>query len=255
MKFIILIFVVSPVATLANLNYYPAKYQNALNDHESNPALKEILFDVIAKNHRVLSHKDMKKHLFGLIHLFEDQDGYYVQDYYCNKKIREDNGAGPMLEPENSVINTEHTWPRSNFSKKYSKQVQTDDLHHLFPTYSRANSYRSNYPLGDVINGSHLSEGDCDASSRGPVVKYNYKEKYFEPPRDVKGDLARAMFYFSVRYKLQIDQTEEFFLRLWHEFDPVSQWEIERHEMVYEIQNNRNPFIDYPHLVQGIPNF
>ena len=32
----------------------------------------------------------------------------------------------------------------------------------------------------------------------------------------------------------------------WHHNDPVSKKEIDRNEAVYAIQNNRNPFIDYP---------
>ena len=38
----------------------------------------------------------------------------------------------------------------------------------------------------------------------------------------------------------------------WHRNDPVSQKEIYRNNAVYGIQNNRNPFIDYPELVEHI---
>ena len=42
------------------------------------------------------------------------------------------------------------------------------------------------------------------------------------------------------------------FLLDWHHQDPVSQKEIDRNQAVYGIQNNRNPFIDYPELVEYI---
>lgn len=38
----------------------------------------------------------------------------------------------------------------------------------------------------------------------------------------------------------------------WHREDPVSQKELDRNEAVYRIQNNRNPFIDFPDLAEYI---
>ncbi len=38
----------------------------------------------------------------------------------------------------------------------------------------------------------------------------------------------------------------------WHEQDPVSQKEIDRNNAIYQIQNNRNPFIDNPEFAQRI---
>jgi endonuclease I len=42
---------------------------------------------------------------------------------------------------------------------------------------------------------------------------------------------------------------------MWHESDPVDQEELERNQMVFEIQGNRNPFIDQPNLVSQISDF
>ena len=38
----------------------------------------------------------------------------------------------------------------------------------------------------------------------------------------------------------------------WHREDPVSQKEVDRNEIVYEYQNNRNPYIDFPDLAEYI---
>jgi hypothetical protein len=38
----------------------------------------------------------------------------------------------------------------------------------------------------------------------------------------------------------------------WAALDPVSQKEIDRNNAVYELQHNRNPFIDYPELAELI---
>jgi hypothetical protein len=35
----------------------------------------------------------------------------------------------------------------------------------------------------------------------------------------------------------------------WHEEDPVDEFEIQRNQVIYAYQRNRNPFIDYPELV------
>ena len=34
----------------------------------------------------------------------------------------------------------------------------------------------------------------------------------------------------------------------WSKEDPVSKWEMQRNERIYEYQGNRNPFVDYPDL-------
>ena len=36
----------------------------------------------------------------------------------------------------------------------------------------------------------------------------------------------------------------------WHELDPVDDFEINRNNLIYGFQNNRNPFIDHPELVR-----
>ncbi|MEC9127616.1 MAG: endonuclease, partial [Pseudomonadota bacterium] len=48
---------------------------------------------------------------------------------------------------------------------------------------------------------------------------------------------------------------ESWFLNLllsWHSQDPVSQKEIDRNEAAFSFQNNRNPFVDHPELVNNI---
>jgi hypothetical protein len=38
----------------------------------------------------------------------------------------------------------------------------------------------------------------------------------------------------------------------WHREDPVSIKEVRRNEEIYKIQGNRNPYIDYPELVEYV---
>lgn len=203
-----------------------------------------------------LGYDKARVYLFGQLHLFEDSQGYYLEDVYCNKKLRNgDNGGklkiGPMIIPSSNYVNCEHTWPQSRFTSKFAKEIQRSDLHHLFSTNSRANNERGNSPFGET-NGGALA--NCSVSSKGKLATGS-GGNYFQPPKEHRGNVARALFYFSVRYQLPIDATQERFLRQWHNDDPVDSVEVERNNQIENLQWNRNPFIDFPELVNSIKDF
>jgi deoxyribonuclease-1 len=255
--------------------YYPTDFKQSLkNSSLSGKALKQKTFEVLASDHvkvknsddelvshcdgtrkcygqKSLGYRSARRVLFGKLHLQEDNNGYFVRDVYCEKKITNRmTKLGPGIIPNNNVLNCEHTWPQSRFSKNFDKSMQKSDLHHLFPTDSVANSIRGNFEFGEV-NGYPIK--DCNASHQG--AQRSFSGRYFEPPRAHRGNVARAIFYFSTRYKLKIRDTEEEFLRQWHEDDPIDTEEMERSNEIHLIQGNRNPFIDYPQLVGRISNF
>ncbi|MCF8058803.1 MAG: endonuclease [Bacteriovoracaceae bacterium] len=269
--FFLLLFTLSALATSS---YYPTEYKDAFKEKEfAKGELKEKLFillssvhiykanrdDQIAPHcsgegkcyeHKSIGYRGARKVLFGKIHLKEDSQGYYVKDVYCRKKVtRNMTNVGPNIIPNNNVINCEHTWPQSRFNGSFDKGLQKSDLHHLYPTDSKANSVRGNNEFAEV-DGDKLS--DCDGSYTG-VEKW--QGPYFEPPNEHKGNVARALFYFSVRYKLKISTIEEEYLRHWHDLDPVDSDELERNELIHKVQGNRNPFIDYPELVGQVKDF
>ena len=68
-----------------------------------------------------------------------------------------------------------------------------------------------------------------------------------------KGDCARIIFYLNLRYGLDISKvgSVEMF-KEWNEIDPVDPYEVRHNNVVYKYQKNRNPFIDYPELVDYI---
>ncbi len=156
---------------------------------------------------------------------------------------------------ESDCYNHEHTWPSTFFNDATPMRT---DLHHVFATDGFVNNKRSNYPFGKVNtatwtsqNGSKLGNGSTYAG---------YTDKIFEPIDSFKGDLARTYFYMSTRYEgedagwtnwtmasgAQLTQEAITLLLSWHQNDPVSQKEINRNNAIYQIQNNKNPFIDYP---------
>lgn len=146
--------------------------------------------------------------------------------------------------PDNSVMNTEHTWPQSYGAEG----VARSDLFHLYPTDSGINSSRGNLPFGDVVSSSPgypIGGSDRGTNAAGTTV--------FEPRDLHKGDCARSVMYFALRYGNLSNflglAGQESVLRSWHLSDPVSTKEINRNNDIEDIQHNRNPFIDQPGLL------
>lgn len=212
---------------------------------------RQELKNLALKNHRPLhSYSHARRVLFGNLHLETDAKGYYVYDVYCNIKFRHNVGPGKL--PSSNQVNTEHTWPQSKFSRKYSKSSQKSDLHHLFPTDSKANGVRGNNHFTNVTHGSSAYKG-CNTSMVGVISETG---RYgFEPPADHKGNVARALFYFAVRYDMSIPDYEEIILRQWNWQDPVDQEEIKRNDLIENYQGNRNPFVDDSELVNYLSDF
>jgi len=159
--------------------------------------------------------------------------------------------------------NREHVWPKSlGFSS--SGAAAHNDCHHLHATEERINNSRSNKDFKEVN-----SPTDIDSFGNKWITDY------FEPRDEVKGDVARSIFYMVVRY--DGDKCNECELDLeivdgradrsiiannkvgrigdlntllkWHYEDPVSEAEKKRNEVVFSYQGNRNPFIDHEEFV------
>lgn len=188
-------------------------------------------------------------------------------------------------------INREHCVPNSWFGGESGNHIAYTDLHHLFPSDGAANNAKQNYPLGDSISGVTRSfptgtgtykgktyvtkENACSYVwnvPEGQRSQFGGATKVFEPADMYKGDFARAYLYVVCAYEKKLRwQTSENtmftgdsttyttihpwalnLLLAWHRNDPVSEKEKVRNNAVESIQHNRNPFIDYPELVEYI---
>lgn len=146
--------------------------------------------------------------------------------------------------PNSSVMNCEHTWPQS----KGAVGIAKSDLHHLFPSDSRTNSIRGNLPFCEVETAYLMNAVSQVGFSR-------LGTKCFEP-RDVhKGNVARAMLYFSIRYGKPIDNEQEQFFRRWLAIDPVDKSEQDRAAQIAEIQGLPNPFVKFPELIDLVEDY
>ncbi len=285
MKFYLLSLLVVLFANLGHaapssqeVPYYGEKFYHDLSSGTSDEDLKYDIKEVLRSYHlRVngsydqivkscggsncyaqtsLGYNGARVHLMGHYYLVEDHGSYGVRDLYCDSVKMADEfkgkaGPGPDKLPDANVINVEHTWPQSKFSGKFDRGTQKADLHHLFPTDSKANSIRGNYKFGEVAKDTKVVP--CGASRFG--VSTDGEKDVFEPPQNHKGNVARALFYFALRYDMVIDAKQEAFLKKWAKEDPIDEDEMNRNDDIYNTQGNRNPFIDVPGLEDRISDF
>ena len=174
-----------------------------------------------------------------LLYSVVDGNGGVVHDVYGGRDV----AVRPRKEleaPEH--INTEHTRARSTGVKGTPANT---DLHHLYPADQEANNRRGNLPFGEVVEELwRQGESRLGRDQAGALV--------FEPPDEHKGNVARALFYVTAVYGLTLPPDEQRVLRGWHRLDPVSEQERARNDTISRLQENRNPFIDDPGLVDRV---
>ena len=170
---------------------------------------------------------------------------------------------------EGDKYNREHSFPKSWFGEAAPMYT---DLHHLYPTDGFVNGKRANYPFGETNGEDYKSANDF--SKLGDCTYPGYTGTVFEPADEYKGDFARTYFYMVTCYEDQLpswyssntearptldgnkypglSEWQLNMLMTWAKNDPVSEKETNRNNAVYAIQNNRNPFIDYPGLEEYV---
>jgi len=154
----------------------------------------------------------------------------------------------------------EHIWSQSHGEFGRSDGAGTD-AHHLRPVDGTVNRKKSN---------RDFDEGGREVISKGIFTYCYFDEFTFEPRDEVKGDIARMIFYMVVRYEgkdefdYDLELSDELPTRKspkygrlstlieWHLQDPVDSTEIRRNNIIYHYQKNRNPFIDHPEWVTMI---
>ena len=195
-----------------------------------------------------------------------------VWDMYSNKRemefgVDQDTGSGNQ---EGQYYNREHSMPNSWFGGKVMPMYT--DLHNMYPTDKIVNNKRGNNPFGETANPSWKSANDF--SKLGKCTYPGYDGVVFEPNDEYKGDFARTYFYMVTCYEEKLPDWYSNYseskptldgktypglspwqlemLMKWAKNDPVSEKEINRNNAVWGIQENRNPFIDYPGLEEYI---
>lgn len=229
-------------------NYYSSAV--GLTDGELKTALYKIIYN----------HTEVKSYS-ALPEYFRTTDRYPDTNYWWD--MYSDNQVS-IYQEFGKEMNREHCLPKSWWGGSSSTPAYVD-LFHLYPSNAKANSAKSNYPLGEVANATFdngvVKVGTYTTGQGGGAAKV------FEPADMYKGDFARTYFYMVTCYQnltwsytYMLDQNLYPTLKSWaidlllkwHRDDPVSQKELDRNEAVYGFQGNRNPFIDYPELAEHL---
>ena len=152
--------------------------------------------------------------------------------------------------------NREHTFPRSRGGfNNISADSYADGIDQYWQT-----SIDSLRHANSDAHGIRASDGP-ENSSRG---NKHYGD-YNGPTGNLnsfKGDVARSVLFLSLRYN-GLDIVNGFpdtegqlgdlqTILSWNDLDPVDDFEKNRNNVIYNWQNNRNPLIDLPELVNYI---
>ena len=250
---LVLMILISMQVTAAVPSGY---YNNAQN--KSDQALMSALHQII-KGHTKRGYDQLKTDFKTT-----DCNGNIIIDRYSDSQFTYGTDFCGTYNGVGDCYNREHSIPNSWWGGSSSDTAYTD-LHHLIPTDGWVNSERGNYPFGDCANGTPKGTG-----KRGTCTFSGYNSTVFEVADEYKGDFARMYFYFAVRYMTRISSYTSGLgnvvftsgnykclttwainqLLEWHRNDPVSTLETTRNDAVYGLQRNRNPFVDYPELVE-----
>lgn len=223
-------------------------------------ALRTALQAIISNGHKVVSYDG----LWTAYRTTDVNSSGNVWDMYSNCTFTLGTKQCGTYSVECDCYNREHTSPQSWFN---SDSPMVSDIFNVYPTDGKVNGYRSNYPYGEVGTATYTS---INGSKLGSSSSTDYSGTVFEPINEYKGDFARTYFYMATRYAGLCENwtaganvvystanlglstfAMNLFLK-WSRQDPVSAKEITRNNAAYGVQNNRNPFIDYPGLEEYI---
>lgn len=218
----------------------PADEYSAI-EHLRDGALRDALYRRV-RDHFPLNYDGAKHALFGPSGI-DVHDGM-VECVYTGQLFRRE-----KLDA-NDGYNVEHSWPQSQFPAETGPK---SDLHHLFAAERNANSSRGSLPYGETdcsVDYCRFQEGGSEIGPRTGTTQL-----VFEVRPERRGDIARAHFYFAVRYDMYIPGYEEEALKRWNRCDPPDALERARNDAIERAQHNRNPFVDRPELVDAIADF
>ncbi len=211
--------------------------------------LKDALHDII-KNHDEPSYDDLRDFILKASDEDPENPNNVILLYSGISRPKS------MFGGNTGDWNREHVWAKSHGDFGNDPPSGTD-AHHIRPTDVQVNSLRGNL---DFDNGGSPVSGAPGCFKDGDS---------FEPRDEVKGDVARMIFYMDVRYEgdngeLDLTVVDKVntapapehgklsVLLEWHQQDLPDDFERNRNNVVYAYQENRNPFIDHPEFAEEI---
>lgn len=190
-----------------------------------------------------------------------DNNGKVIDRYSTKRRDFALDGVSPTPEMTTDCIVNQEWW-KIDGSRAQGVEL---DLYNLIPCDAAVPSNKKNYPPGIVTKPSY--QNGTWKSGIGTISEVEVN--FYEPANEYKGDFARAIMYVALVYPCSLwsNLGENFFddntfptlnaysrrlLLEWHAADPVSDIERTRNNAIEAIQGNRNPFVDYPEIVDHI---
>jgi endonuclease I len=222
----------------------PLGYYNG-TDNLTGVQLKNALHEIIN------DHVDFSYYRTGQIINYSDADPANPENvilFYLQKSRN-----ASMYGTGGDYINREHVWAKSHGYFSGIRPMDSD-VHNLRPADASVNEDRGNKDFDNIRpNGTQHHE----------ATECWFTDEAWEPGPATKGQVARILFYMATRYE---DATLEIDLELadkintfplpehgklstlieWNNQYPPSDFERRRNERIYQIQQNRNPFVDNP---------
>lgn len=258
---------------LPDLSAEVQKYYSPITETSGRALLGQV-HDLITTTHTYYSSYDDCKNT-KYIHLTDPGPNGGALEFYTQNSIMSFSGTL-------GTWNREHVWCKSLSNGMWTDVSNSTrnggtDLHHIRPAEGGLNSTRGNNKYGVVSGGKEA--WTRNSSGNNVALGGYYGGGTFEPLDNVKGDVARIVFYVYTHYntyanvsgttngsKSGVFGTLNFthvmtagseaaaikLLLEWHISDPVDSIEITRNNEVYKIQSNRNPFIDHPEYATAI---
>ena len=248
-KFLSLCFLAYLPLMAQNPDYYQSVQQ--LTGDELRNELHEII-----KAHNEFSYSSTKN-ILRLADEDPDNENNVILVYKGNSISKDDFSTNMQQD----FWNREHVWVKSQGGftgdETYGALGAYSDAHNLKPCDASINTARGTKDFDD--GGTQNTEAtDCYSTTTT-----------WEPRDEVKGDVARIIFYMATRYmgdpgepSLNIvdyinNSSDPLMGKLstllqWNEQDPVDAFERRRNQVIFNWQQNRNPFIDYPELANLI---
>lgn len=243
----LMVFVFISINAISQTQYYDSA--NGKTGEELKSALHEII-----KGHKEFTYTQ----LWNLMHVSDEdpnnpENVILIYTGRSQDKDHRDRGSDYDYESKGyehqNAWNREHVWSKSHGDFGTSLGAGTD-LHHIRPADHSVNNDR------------YTKDFDNGGEAHDEATGCKFDSDSWEPRDEVKGDIARMMFYMAVRYEGNSEPDLELVDRItdyphpefgvlstlleWNRQDPPDAQEMRRNHIIYGYQGNRNPFIDNP---------
>ncbi len=191
----------------------------------------------------------------------DDGGGFVLDRYSSEKRAFSSDGVSPSQGMTVDWIVDMSWWGDGH---AYGDTLKYD-LINLIPSDGVVTVNKRDYPPGEVATAAY----DNGVWQAGYAEIAGIETNVYEPADEYKGDFARVIMYMATLYPVEmwkgratalfsdaeyptLTKYAQRVLLAWHRADPVSDVERKRNDAVEAVQGNRNPYVDYPQLVEHV---